>query len=450
MDPEAIQAADDRVEILRRQGADYTDNFPVVPNEVTNWLDEQRAITETVTLADLSHHMTSLRVEGPDAVDLLEGLSVNSFADFPVGRAKQVVMCSPEGHVIGDGPLLRLDDDVFYGPGVLSANWVRYTVETGDWDVEVETEPRTSAHPGDPEQFVFQVQGPNAPEVLEGVTDADLDAIGFYAFEEIDLAGVETVALGHGMSTEAGFEFIGPYEGSEQVREAIVEAGEAHGLRQLGSRAYHTLSVKLGWLPPGVPPIYDAPEMAGYREWLGPDSREATYSIDGSFDSDDVSDYYMSPLELGYGKLVAFDHEFVGREALETQVEEPHRELVSLRWDDEDVVSVYASLFGDGETEKFMGLPRVGWARANYDRVEDPGTRDLVGISHSRSYEWDVRGMISLCRIDPDYAEPGTEVTVVWGEPPGSPNPKAERHAQTEIRATVGPIPYSEDRRRSE
>lgn len=64
MRPEEIQAADDPVAILRAQGEDYTANFPVVPNEVTNWIDEQRAITESVALADLSHHMSSLRVTG--------------------------------------------------------------------------------------------------------------------------------------------------------------------------------------------------------------------------------------------------------------------------------------------------------------------------------------------------------------------------------------------------
>ena len=446
MDPEAIQAADDRVEILRQLGSDYTDNFPVVPNERTNWIDEQRAITERVALADLSHHMTSLRVEGPEARDLLAHLSVNSFDSYPVGKAKQIVMCSPSGHIIGDGPVMRLDENVYYGPGVLSANWVRFHVETGDWDVTVETEPRTSAHEGDPESFVYQVQGPNAAPVLEQVTDADLDAIGFYNFEVIDLADVDTIALGHGMSTEAGFEFIGPFEESERVREAILDAGEGYGLRELGSKAYHTQSVRLGWLPPGVPPIYDVLEMADYRAWLDASSREATYSIDGSYDSEDVTDYYMSPLELGYEKLVSFDHDFVGREALERQVEAGHRKLVALQWDADDVVDVYASLFRPGgETKKFMALPRIGWARANYDQVLDGD--ELVGTSHSRSYEWDVRTVVSLCRIDPEYAEPGTEVSVLWGEARGSPNPKAERHEQTEITATVAPAPYSEDHR---
>jgi len=449
MDPEEIQASGNPVARLREKGGDYTENFPVVPNEQTNWIDEQQAVTETVSLANLSHHMTSLRVTGPDARDLLAHLAVNDFSTFDVGRAKQLVMCSPDGYIIGDGPMLRLDDEEYYGPGVLSANWVRYHVETGDWDVEVETEPRTSAHEGDPENFVFQVQGPNAPAVLDQVTDADLDDIGFYRFEEIDLAGVDTVALGHGMSTEAGFEFIGPFEESERVEEAIVEAGADYGLKRLGSKAYHTLSVKLGWVPPGVPPIYDTDAMEAYREWLDADSREGTYSIDGSYVSEDVADYYMTPVELGYGKLVdtSEDHDYVGKEAVVEQVEDPDRTLVSLRWDPDDVVDVYASRFREGERFKFMDLPRIGWGRANYDEVRKDG--EFVGLSHSRAYQYDMHTVMSLCSIDVDHAEPGTEVTVLWGDP-DSPNPKVEEHAMTEVTATVGEVPYSPDRRKGE
>lgn len=444
MDPEAIQRSADPVHILREQGSDYTDNFPVVPNEVTNWRDEQRANTEACTLANLSHHMTSLRVTGPDARELLAYLSVNDFEDFPIGRAKQAVMCSPDGYIIGDGPLLRLRDDEFYGPGVLSANWVRYNVERGDWDVTVETEPRSSALDGDPENFVYQVQGPHALAVLEQVTDANLDDIGFFRFEEIDLAGTETIALGHGMSTEPGFELIGPFEAAAEVSGAILDAGESYGIQELGSKAYHTLSVKLGWLPPGVPPIYNTDSMAEYRAWLDADSREATYSIDGSFDSPDVTDYYMSPIEIGYAKLIDFDHDFIGREALAEEYEDPDRTFVSLRWNNEDVVDVYASWYGSGEPNKFMELPRVGWGRANYDAVRADGA--LIGTSHSRAYQWDIRSMVSLCRIDPAYSEPGTEVTVIWGEG-DSPNPKAEQHERTEIRAVVDTAPYSSDQR---
>lgn len=444
MDPEAIQRSGDIVRILREQGADYTANFPVVPNEITNWRDEQRANTETCSLADLSHHMTSLRVTGPDAKALLSYLSVNDFSDFPVGRAKQVVMCSPEGFLIGDGPLLRLGAEEFYGPGILSANWVRYHVETGDYDVAIETEPRSSAIDGDPDRFVYQVQGPHALDVLGELTDTNMDDIGFFRFEEVDFAGCETIILGHGMSTEPGFELIGPFEHAEPVKDAIMSAGDAYGLKQLGSKAYHTLSVKLGWLPPGVPPIYNTDAMADYRAWLDADSREATYSIDGSFDSEDITDYYMSPIEVGYGRLIDFDHEFIGKEALASEIDDPDRTFVSLHWDTDDVIDVHASLYREGDPYKYMELPRVGWARANYDQVLVGG--ELVGTSHSRAYQWDVRSMVSLCRIDPAYSEPGTEVTIIWGEGE-SPNPKAERHEQTEIRAVVGDVPYSTDQR---
>ena len=446
MDPEEIQVSGEPVQRLREKGEDYTANFPVIPNEITNWIDEQRAITESVALANLSHHMASLRVTGPDAKDLLEKLSVNSFAHYPVGKAKQIVMCNHAGYIMGDGPLLRLGEEEFYGPGVLSANWVKFHQERGDYDVDVEIEPRTSALDGDPEKFVFQVQGPNARDVLEQVTDAErLEDVGFYEFEEIELGGHPAIALGHGMSTEFGFEFIGDFGHADAVREAIVAAGEEYGLRQLGSKAYHTLSVRLGWLPPGVPPIYDDPEMAEYREWLDADSREATYSIDGSFDSDDISDYYMSPVGLGYRPLISFDHDYVGREALEAEMEDPDRKLVSLTWDREDVVDVYASLFEPGDTYKFMDLPRIGWGRANYDQVLANG--ELVGTSHSRAYQHDARTVISLCRIDEAYAESGAEVTVIWGEK-DSPNPKAEEHVQTEIDATVGPTPFTQDHRK--
>lgn len=83
-----------------------------------------------------------------------------------------------------------------------------------------------------------------------------------------------------------------------------------------------------------------------------------------------------------------------------------------------------------------------------YDEVRKDG--ELVGLSHARAYEADVRSMISIAVVGVERSEPGTGVTVVWGEPGGeSPNPKVEEHAQTEIRATVGPVPYTEDRRKA-
>lgn len=450
---EKLQETDDVVELLRAQGNLYEENFPVVPNEQTHWLDEQRAVMEDCALADLSHHMTSVHVEGPDAVDFLTYLCVNNFRDLDIGRAKQSVICSPDGYLWGDGPILRFGENEFWGVPIFTGDWINYNVETGDWDVSVEVEFPTSYLDGDPEKFIYQVQGPNAMDVLERVTDADLREISFYGFEEITLAGHEVIAFGHGMNTEAGFEFIGPFEHAEDVRNAFLDAGKEHGIRQLGSRAYLSQSVRLGWIPAAPPPIYESDELEGYREWLDVDSRGSTYSISGSFDSADITDYYMSPIELGYGKLIDFDHEFLGREAIEAEAESPDRSEVSLRWNTDDVLDTFASLFRegvmDGENAKLMdNLPRVGWAWGVFDEVRADG--ELVGLSHSRAYEPDVPGMVSLAVLDTEYSDPGTEVRVVWGEPDGhSPNPKVEEHTQTEIRATVGTVQYTDDRRKT-
>jgi glycine cleavage system aminomethyltransferase T len=87
---QALQTIGSPVELLRNsQTGPYA--FPVVRAEFTNWRDEQRAWRETCALLDLSHHMTDLHIEGPDALKLLTDLGVNSFKNFNVNQAKQFV-----------------------------------------------------------------------------------------------------------------------------------------------------------------------------------------------------------------------------------------------------------------------------------------------------------------------------------------------------------------------
>jgi vanillate/3-O-methylgallate O-demethylase len=100
----------------------------------------------------------------------------------------------------------------------------------------------------------------------------------------------------------------------------------------------------------------------------------------------------------------------------------------------------------EGKNAKwFDNLPRVGWAWGVFDEVRKDG--EQVGLSHSRSYEADVHTFVSLAVVDLEHSDVGTDVRVVWGEPGGeSPNPQVETHTQTEIRATVGEVPYTDER----
>jgi glycine cleavage system aminomethyltransferase T len=68
-----------------------------------------------------------------------------------------------------------------------------------------------------------------------------------------------------------------------------------------------------------------------------------------------------------------------------------------------------------------------------------------VGISTYTGYTYNERAMVSLAVVENEFSEPGTDVTVVWGEEGGgSTKPTVERHKQVEIRATVQPAPISE------
>ncbi len=250
---------------------------------------------------------------------MLSDLGVNTFKNFAVDKAKQFVTCNPDGYVIGDGILFFLDENKVSLVGAPSAhNWVQYHAETGDYDVRLERDERTAVNPtGRRKLYRFQVQGPTARRCMERATAGPLPDIKFFNMGELTIAGRKVRALHHGMSGAPGLELFGPWEEAEEVRAAIVEAGRDFGLRQVGSRVYATNTLESGWIPCPLPAVFTGEKMKAYREWLPANGYEATGSLGGSFYSDDIADYYLTPHELGYWPFVKFDHDFTGREALE-------------------------------------------------------------------------------------------------------------------------------------
>jgi vanillate/3-O-methylgallate O-demethylase len=431
------------VELLRNsQIGPYA--FPVVRAEFTNWRDEQHAWRETCALFDQSHHMTDLYVEGPGALGLLSGLAVNSFKMFRVGQAKQLVVCDDDGYVIGDAILFYLDEDRLTLVGRPPAiNWVQYHCETGGDDVRAERDERSAVNQGRRKVYRYQVQGPNAQQVMEKASGKRAPDIKFFHMDAFKIAGHEVRALRHGMVGQPGWELFGPWEQGEAVKAAIVEAGQAFGLKQVGARTYPTSTLESGWIPSPVPAVYSGERMRAYRQWLPATGYEGTASLGGSFYSKNIGDYYLTPYDLGYGPLVRFDHDFIGRAALEKMTGTVQRKKVTLAWNGADVTRVFGALFEKGDAAKYIDLPLANYSTLPYDKVLKG--RKTVGVSTYTGYSHNERSMLSLAIVDVELSEPGTEVTVVWGEEGGgSPKPTVERHVQCEIRATVGPVPYGE------
>ena len=444
---QVLKAAGNPVEMLRNsQIGAYV--YPVVAPEFHNWRSEQWAWQHSAVLFDQSHHMVDLFISGPDALKLISDTAVNSMKGFAINKAKQYVPTTPYGHVIGDGILFWLAEEEFVYVGrAPAANWLMFQAETGGYNVEILKDDRSPSRPmGKPVKRVnwrFQIQGPRAWEIIEKLHGGPLEQLKFFNMSEMNIAGRKVRTLRHGMSGAPGLEIWGPYEEQEEIRAAILEAGKEFGIVPCGSRAYPSNTLESGWIPSPLPAIYTGDKLKAYREWLGADSYEATGAVGGSFVSDNVEDYYLTPYALGYGPFVKFDHDFHGREALEALDKDSQRRKVTLAWNGEDVAKIFASLFDpDGDQYKFFDLPLANYASSNYDKVVDAGGA-TVGLSMFTGYSYNEKTALSLATIDPEIPV-GTELRVVWGEPDGGTRKTTvEPHKQIEVRAVVSPIPYS-------
>src|SRR5437764_8534641 len=253
--------------------------------------------------------------------------------------------------------------------------------------------------------------------------------------ETITIAGRKVRALRHGMAGAPGLEVWGPYAEREEIRAAIVEAGKEFGLRQVGSRAYPSNTLESGWIPSPLPAIYTGDKLKAYREWLPATGYEATGSLGGSFVSNNIEDYYTNPYELGYGPFVKFDHDFIGRDALEKISKAPQRRKVTFAWNADDVLKVFKSLLESGDPHKFLDMPLTNYASSSYDGIRKSGKN--AGFSMFAGYSYNERSFLSLGIVDPNV-EVGADVTLVWGEDNGGTNkPTVERHKPIQIRAIV-------------
>ena len=409
---------------------------PGVPPEFSGWREEQRAAYETVALSDLSHHIPYLLIEGPDALRLLRDTVVNDVDNFAIDQAKQIVAVNADGLFVGDGILTREGDEKFTLCAVpYVESWIHYHGETGDYDVELEVIPDASGrHGADPKLFRYQVQGPNALELVERVFGGPLPKTKFFHSTRVELDGRPIQALRHGMTGQPGYEFYGAWADHEVLLDALLEKGADLGVVRVGAMAYSLNALESGWFPVPTPAIYDAPQLKAYREWVPAMSFEGMMPLKGSFYSPDIADYYVTPYDLGYGKLIKSTHDFIGRDALERLKDGPVRHKVTLVIDPADARAVW-------------GDPEIGFVQS-YGRYRVEDGDELVGVGVYTATMAHRGTVMCMALVDASHAEPGTRVTFVWGEHPGGdtdPDPSEF----TRISATVQPSPYDEFARTS-
>jgi vanillate/3-O-methylgallate O-demethylase len=363
-----------------------------------------------------------LLFRGPDAEKFLSTVFVNNFSRFKPGVAKHGIACDERGLIAGHGVLARYAQDEFRL--FVSGGWTAYRHAQTNLDVEMIVE----------NNYLFQVAGPNARTVLDRVCGEDLSDVGFLRFRKVMIAGMESEIMRIGMAGTLAYELHGPIGEGPAIYDAVYKAGHDLGIERLGWQTYLVNHVEAGFpqqIWTFLSSTYDDPER---NRAANPAYRVGTTVISGSVDPADLRARFRTPHEVGWGRSVQFDHEFMGREALEAEHADPKRTIVTLEWNAEDMLDVYASLFQPGEIYKLLEFPTSPNVRGivgHADHVTKDGKQ--VGIASGIAYSYYFRKLLSHCTIDIDQATIGNEVIVHWGEHGGRIK---------EVRARVERYPY--------
>lgn len=368
---------------------------------------------------------------GPDAEAFLASIFVNNFSKFRIGVAKHAIALDDDGLITAHGVLQRLAQDEFRL--FVSGPWSLYRHSLGGYDVKQRIE----------DNFLFQVAGPTSLATLEAATGESLRDVEFLRFRQTRVAGHEVQILRVGMAGTLAYELHGPKELGPAVYDAVYRAGQPHGIERLGWQTFPVNHVEGGfpqlfWTFTSA--LYDDPGYLAYAK-ANPHMWWGLPEFSGSVDPADHRARYRTPHEVGWQRSVRLDHDFVGRAAAECELAGPRRTVVTLEWNDDDVIDIYASLLRPGEEYKFLEIPGSPAHRKTYahaDHILKDGRR--IGISSGTIYSYHFRKVISMATLDIAQAHEGNDVTVLWGD---------FGKRMKEVRARVARFPYlSEGRNR--
>ena len=206
----------------------------------TGIIAEHAAVRETAGLFDVSH-MGEFIVRGPQALELVQHITVNDASKIEVGQAQYSAMCLESGGIIDDLLIYRFADRFMLV--VNAANrakdlkWIQKHADT--FDVELEDVSEGIA--------LIALQGPAAREILQPLTKPDVNSIEYYRFSEGEVANIPAVISGTGYTGEDGFELYTAAEDASKVWDALLSAGSSDGLIPAGLGARDSLRLEMGY-----------------------------------------------------------------------------------------------------------------------------------------------------------------------------------------------------------
>ncbi|HYI15190.1 MAG TPA: glycine cleavage system aminomethyltransferase GcvT [Thermomicrobiales bacterium] len=323
-----------------------------MPVQYSGIMDEHRAVRTAAGLFDLGH-MGQVDVSGPDALAYLQYVASNDVSLLGPSEAQYALLCYPDGGVIDDIIIYRRPSGVGFFVVINAGNkdkdvaWLHEQREArSDLDVEVK-------HISD-ETGMIAIQGPNAVEIVSGLSSVDLNDMKGFSCRETEIAGIPCLAGRTGYTGEDGWEFYCPIEQVGELWDALLEAGKPHGLQPIG---------------------------LGARDTLRLEARMPLYGNELSTE--------INPLEAGLGWAVKLNKgDFIGRDALAAAKE----------------AGINRRSVG------FKMVERGGVPRSHYDVAVDGNT---IGFVTSGTSSPSLGENIGLAIIDKAYAGAGKPLDII-------------------------------------
>ncbi|MCC9168741.1 glycine cleavage system aminomethyltransferase GcvT [Pontibacter harenae] len=317
-----------------------------MPVRYSSDLDEHHTVRNTVGVFDVSH-MGEFMLRGPKALELIQRVTSNDASKLTDGKVQYSCFPNEEGGIVDDLLVYRFGEEEYML--VVNASNIE---KDWEWVSKYNTEGVEMENISD-EISLFAVQGPKAVEALQSLTAVDLPSMVYYTFEKGEFAGVQDVIISAtGYTGAGGFEIYVKNEDAKKVFDAIMDAGQAFGIKPIGLGARDTLRLEMGFC------LY------------GNDINDTT-----------------SPLEAGLGWITKFNKEFTNSAELKAQKEA-------------------------GVSKKLVGFEMLDRAipRAHFEIVNAEG--ENIGEVTSGTMSPTLGKGIGLGYVQTAYSKPETEVFV--------------------------------------
>ena len=336
-------------------------------------------------------------VKGPDAARYLSWAMTRDLTGLEVGRAAYSCWCDDDGKILDDGPVFRIEEDLYMvTAGEPALAWLSRLASGFDLDLT----DRTDQIAG------LAVQGPTSRGLLQGLTNFDLGRLRYYGCAKAELAGAPVLISRTGYSGDLGYEVWMENQQALTVWDAIWDQGQSHGLLPVGQDALDVARIEAGLILNGV-------DFTAANLCLAPHQKS-------------------TPYEMGLGRIVQLDREvFVGREALMEEREKGPREVLvglELDWDDQEAAYEKFGLPAAVCVESWKGAPVFGRAGRQVGKITSGAWSPILKKS------------LALAVVNPNVSAPGSVIKVDY----------TVEHQRHRVKAEVVKLPFYNPERKTD